>query len=107
MATVEYAHVSLNAEGVPIISGTRTKVVELVAEHLAYGWEAGELHEQHPYLSLGQIHSALGYYYDHKAEMDADIQQTLDKVDQIKADLDRIQGEPPLIKKLRATGQLP
>jgi len=107
MVTVEYAHVSLNAEGVPVITGTRTKVAEVVVEHLAYGWEAGELREQHPYLTLGQIHSALAYYYDHKAEMDAGVQQTLEKVDQIKADLDRIQGEPPLIKKLRAMGQLP
>jgi len=107
MATVEYAHVSFDPDGVPIISGTRTKVVEVVVEHLAYGLEATELHEEHPYLSLGQIHSALGYYYDHKAEMDADIQRTLAKVDEIKADLDRIQGEPPLIKKLRAMGKLP
>ncbi len=107
MAIVEYAHVSLNAKGVPVISGTGTKVVEVVVEHLAYGWEAGELHEQHPHLSLGQIHSALGYYYDHKAEMDADIQRRLEEAERMKADLDRIQGEPPLIKKLRAAGQLP
>ena len=107
MSTVEYVHVSFNADGVPIVSGTRTKVEEVIVEHLAYGWEAREIHEQHPYLSLGQIHSALGYYYDHKAEMDADIQRTLERVDQIKADLDRLQGEPPLIKKLRAMGKLP
>ena len=40
MATVEYAHISLDTEGVPVISGTRIKVVEVVVEHLAYGWEA-------------------------------------------------------------------
>jgi len=107
MATVEYAHVSLNPEGVPVISGTRTKVVEVVVEHLAYGWEARELHEQHPHLSLGQIHAALAYYYDHKSEMDADIQRRLQEAEQVKADLDRLQGEPPLIQKLKATGQLP
>ncbi len=107
MSTVDYAHVSLDSEGVPVISGTRTKVVEVVAEHLAYGWEAQELHAQHPHLSLGQIHSALGYYYDHKAEMDADVERRLQRADQIKAQLDGTQGEPALIKQLRARGGLP
>ena len=49
----------------------------------------------------------LAYYYDHKSEMDADIQRRLQKAEQVKADLDRLQGEPPLIQKLKATGQLP
>jgi hypothetical protein len=34
---------------------------------------AEELHFQFPHLSLGQIHSALAYYWDHKDELDADI----------------------------------
>jgi uncharacterized protein (DUF433 family) len=106
MSIVEYAHVSLSPEGVPVISDTRTKVVEVVVEHLAYGWEARELHEQHPHLSLGQIHSALAYYYDHQSEMEADIQRRLGTAEQVKADLERIHGEPPLITKLKATGQL-
>ena len=36
MATVEYAHISFSAEGVPVIAGTRTKVVEIVLDHLAH-----------------------------------------------------------------------
>ncbi len=32
-----------------------------VVEQKAYGWSAEELHFQHPYLTLGQIHSALAY----------------------------------------------
>jgi uncharacterized protein (DUF433 family) len=94
----------LDSDGVPVIAGTRTKVVEIIVERLAYGWEAEEIHNQHPYLSLGQVHSALGYYYDHNAELDADIQRRLQKVAQIKADLDEIQGEPPLIQRLKAAG---
>jgi uncharacterized protein (DUF433 family) len=61
MPAVEYIHVSLNSDGVPVVAGTRTKIAEIVVEHLAYGWDARVIHEQHPYLSLGQIHSALGY----------------------------------------------
>jgi uncharacterized protein (DUF433 family) len=56
-----YEHIVLNASGVPIISGTTMKVIELVVEQQAYGWNIEELYFQHPYLSLGQIHSALAY----------------------------------------------
>ncbi len=107
MATVEYAHISWDTEGVPVISSTRTKVVEIAVEHVAYGWHAQELHQQHPHLSLGQIHSALAYYYDHKAEMDADIDRRRNRAERIKAELDQLRGEPPLLEKLRTTGQLP
>ncbi len=107
MATVEYAHISRNSEGVPVLSGTRTKVVEIAVEHVAYGWDAQELHQQHPHLSLGQIHSALAYYYDHKAEMDADIDRRRNRAERIKAELDQRQGEPPLLEKIRTTGRLP
>src|SRR5260370_34928702 len=69
-----YEHVQLNAQGVPIIDGTSRKVVELVMAQMAHGWSPEELHFQHPYLTLGQIHSALAYYWDHKDELDADIE---------------------------------
>ena len=75
MATIEYAHIGLNPDGVPIVSGTSTKVVELIADHLIWGWDAQQIHKQYPYLSLGQIHSALAYYYDHQQEIDADMQR--------------------------------
>jgi len=72
-ATPTYPHLSTSADGVPIIAGTTMKVVELVTAHLAHGWSPEELHFQFPHLSLGQIHSALAYYWDHKDELDADI----------------------------------
>jgi uncharacterized protein (DUF433 family) len=37
--------------------------VELVAAAKSHGWSAEELTYQHPHLSLGQVHSALAYYY--------------------------------------------
>ena len=73
-----YEHIILNADGVPMIAGTTMKVVELVLEKTAYGWSPEELHFQHPYLSLGQIHSALAYYWDHQNALDRDIARRLD-----------------------------
>lgn len=55
------------------IDGKKIKVIEIVLDHLAYGWSAEAIHEQHPQPSLAEIHSALAFYYDHAAEFDAQI----------------------------------
>ena len=75
MATVEYAHIGFNPDGIPVIRDTSTKVVELIADHLIWGWDARQIQKQYPYLSLGQIYSALAYYYDHQSEIDGDLQR--------------------------------
>ena len=79
-----YEHIMLDSAGVPFIRATKTKVVELVQEQLAYGWSAEELHFQHPHLSLGQIHSALAYYWDHKDKLDRDLEHRLRRVDDLR-----------------------
>jgi len=103
MATAEYAHVILSEDNVPMISGTQIKVVEIALDHLAHGSDAREIHREYPHLSLGQIHSALAYYYDHQAEMDQDIAARLRKVEEIREKT----GPGPITLKLRAQGLLP
>ncbi len=97
-----YEHVVLDDNQTPIIAGTTMKVVELVQAHLAYGWSPEELHFQFPHLSLGKIHSALAYYWDHQAELDKDIERRL----QFATDTRRSLGETPLIARLKAQGLL-
>jgi uncharacterized protein (DUF433 family) len=79
-----YEHIVLNADGVPSIFGTTMKVVELVVEQQAYGWSPEELRFQHPYLTLGQVHSALAYYWDHHDELDRDIQRRLERTEALR-----------------------
>lgn len=79
-----YEHIVLVDEKVPVISGTDIKVVELVLDKIAYGWSPEELHFQHPDLTLGQIHSALAYYWDHQEELDRDIEERLQLVNQVQ-----------------------
>jgi uncharacterized protein (DUF433 family) len=102
MALVEtrYEHVALDDKGVPIIAGTTMKVIELVLGMKAHGWSPEELKFQHPYLSLGQVHSALAYYWDHQDDLDADIEKRLKEVDRLKQQT----KSPPLLKKLKAQG---
>ena len=99
-AKTEYEHVVLDEKGVPIISGTNMKVIEIVVEKTAYGWSPEELHFQHPYLTLGQIYSALAYYWDHQDELDQDIEQRLVFVNQIRQTTE----QTTLITRLKSKG---
>ena len=103
MSDSNYPHIEFGADGVPVLSGTRTKVVEIVLDRLAHSWDAEEIRRQHPALSLAQIHSALAYYYDHQDEIDRDIDRRLQLVNGIKTDI----GDSPLRLKLKAAGRLP
>jgi uncharacterized protein (DUF433 family) len=95
-----YEHILITEQGVPVIDNTSTKVTEIVLESMSYGWSPEELHLQHPYLSLGQIHSALAYYWDHKDELDRDIEQRLQRADEMR----KMLGQAPLVDKLKAKG---
>ena len=79
-----YEHIVLDESNVPLIEGTTVKVVEIVLDHRAYGWSPEELHFQHPELSLGHIHSALAYYWDHCEELDRDIHDRLQRVEALQ-----------------------
>ena len=100
MSLVEtrYEHIVLDDTEVPLIAGTTMKVIELVLEQKAYGWSAEELHFQHPYLSLGSIHSALAYYWDHKDELDQDIARRRERVEKLR----HTTPISPLIARLKA-----
>ena len=95
-----YEHIILNEANVPLIAGTTMKVIELVLDYKAYGWSPEELHFQHPYLSLGQIYSALAYYWDHQAELDQDIEQRLEMIEQVRQTL----KPTPLEARLKSKG---
>lgn len=102
LASVEtrYEHILIDEAMVPVIAGTNMKVIELVLEKSAYGWSPEELHFQHPYLTLGQIYSALAYYWDHQEELDRDIERRLRAVEQPQ----RQSGHSTLAARLKAKG---
>ena len=52
-------HILIGEDKVPRITGTNMKVVELIEKHIAFSWSSEEFHLNHPYLSMGQLHSAL------------------------------------------------
>lgn len=98
--TTGYEHITIGEDGVAVIAEARMKVAQLVSEVMAYGWSPEELHFQHPYLSMGQIHSALAYYWDHQQEINQQIEADLQYADRMRRRI----GESPLVARLKAKG---
>ena len=94
-------HIRLDEHGVAWIDNTKVKVIEVVVDKLAHGSSPEEIHFQYPHLSLAQIHAAFAYYYDHQAELDAEIQRRWQEANTLAAQ----EEESPLRKRLRMLGQ--
>lgn len=96
-----WPHIDFGADGVPFISGTTMKVVELVQAQRAHGWSPEELHFQFPFLGMNKIHAALTYFWDHQAEVEADIARREARVERQRLSL-AIPLSDPLLAKLRS-----
>jgi uncharacterized protein (DUF433 family) len=102
MTVATISHIVIDDRGIARISGSRIRVVDIVLDKQAQGWSPEEIQQQHPHLSLAQVHAALAYYYDHKAELDAKIQRDFEEVERMRKEA----GEPPFVTRLRAEGKL-
>ena len=96
-----YEHIVLDEQGMPRIAGTRLRAIDLVEAKHANDWTPEQLHEQHPELSLGQIYSALAYYWDHQEELDAAIATRRWELEQIK----RLTLPSRLAERIRQEGR--
>ncbi len=65
--------------GAPVVEGTRTRVLDIVIAFEHEGLSPDEIVERYPQLDLGDVHSALSYYYKNIDE----IKKGLDKKDDL------------------------
>jgi len=93
-----YKYVAFDEEGIPLIKPTKMKIIELVSERRAYKWGAKKQQEEHPYLILSQVHSALSYYFDHKKKIEDDIKRRNEFVEEMRKKM----GPSPLAEKIKA-----
>jgi uncharacterized protein (DUF433 family) len=54
------------------IAGHRIRVMDIVAWHEARARSPDEIVAMFPGITLADIHAALAYYFDHRAEIEAD-----------------------------------
>jgi len=74
------------------------KVIALIKLKFAYGWSPEEHLFQHPYHTLGQIHAALAYYWDHSEELEKDIDARCQRIKKLK----KMTPDSTLITRLRS-----
>jgi uncharacterized protein (DUF433 family) len=76
----------------------RVRVAQLAMDYLAYGWGAEELCRQHPYLTPAEAHAVLAYYFEHREQIDGEIEAEWKRADREAA----ATAPSPLRLRLRA-----
>lgn len=82
MPTLDYPHISRAANDVARLDRLpRIRVAQIAADHIGNGWSAEEIVRQYPHLTAAEVHAALGYYYDHREEVDAELSAEVSALD--------------------------
>lgn len=74
-------------DGQPIIAGTRLRVSDLAASHIYRGLSPEELASNFA-LDMGQVHAALAYYFQHKAEIDEQMRLDTEDAEKLLAEFE-------------------
>jgi uncharacterized protein (DUF433 family) len=104
MTPVTTSYIWLDDQGRAWIDDTNPKVIEVALDQVADAWTPEAIHIQYPHLSMTPIHAALAYYYDHKAEFDAEIERQDKEYEALRAS--QLENDP-IRQKPRAADLLP
>ena len=100
---LEYPHIEKAESGTPHLENNpRIRVTQIAMDYLAYVWSPDEMCRQHSYLSLAEVHAAMGYYFDHQEELDEEIRLEVERAIQSKAQSER----SPFFVRMKAKGLL-
>jgi uncharacterized protein (DUF433 family) len=96
------SHLWLDERGRAWIDDRNLKVTEVIEALMANGWSVNQYLEDHDnYLTAGQVHAALSYYYDHQQEIDAEIERWNKEVARLRAESHKSPQHQFLLTKLR------
>ena len=85
--TTEHPFIQIDSKirnGSPVILGTRIRVVDIAVEYEYMNFSPDDIITAHPHLKLEQVHDALSYYYEHRAEMDKKIMEDKEFIDRLR-----------------------
>lgn len=85
--------------GRPRVAGTRIRVQDVYVWHELQGRSPDDIVASFPSLTLGDVHAALAYYFDHRDEIASHIRADADFVQQLRSEI----GPGPLEVKLRGS----
>jgi len=86
-------HIELDDRGIAYIAGTRMKVYILIGQMQVNNFTFEQLLDAYPSLSRAQLHAALAYYYDHKAEIDRYSAEVLERAKRMQEEDERANPE--------------
>jgi uncharacterized protein (DUF433 family) len=93
----KYPHIELDDKNRPVIAGTGFRVSMIVQDvYGANAYTPEQIVEHYPDLSLTQVHIALAYYHENKAEIDA----AIDRERQFFEEVRRRNHDPERERKL-------
>jgi uncharacterized protein (DUF433 family) len=78
----DHIHITVKkgvCDGAPIVRGTRTSVAN-IAGYYCLGLTPEEIQRELPHLGLAQIFDALAFYFDHRREIDLEMEQELEEI---------------------------
>lgn len=99
MPSILIEHIAIDPSicgGKPCIAGSRVRVQDIYVLHELQGLSVDEIVDGYPGLTPAQVYAALSYYWDHKDEIDRQMQTSQDMIEQLKQQ----QGISALQRKL-------
>lgn len=82
MPVLDYPHITkLVGQPAHLERLPRIRVAQIAADHLGNGWSAEEIVRQYPHITPAEVHAALGYFFDHRDEIDAELAEELDSIE--------------------------
>ena len=74
MPTLDYPHITRAPNDVARLDRMpRIRVAQIAADHIGNGWSAEEIIRQYPHLTAAEVHAALGYYFDHREDLESEL----------------------------------
>ncbi len=73
------------AGGKPCLAGTRIRIQDIVA-WTELGRSPDDISNMYPHVTLADVHAALAYYHDNRAEIDRQMREDDEFVDRFKAE---------------------
>ncbi len=90
MTQSTHSHIELTpgvCGGKPRIVGHRIRVQDIAIWHDFQGQSPEEIVGRFPQLTLAEVHAALAYYFDHREQIQSDIDSDHDFAEQLKTSL--------------------
>jgi uncharacterized protein (DUF433 family) len=90
MDTLSTEHIEKQPEkcgGQACIAGHRVRVADVVAWHEQRGYCPDEIVELFPGITIADVHAALTYYFDHREEIEDNLEKMIGLADALKAEL--------------------